>query len=416
MTDLEVTVEDIHQAAENIKNEALLTPLRKFRTLGQTAGCDQLFLKLECYQRCKSFKFRGALNKIKKIPEGSTVICCSAGNHSQGVALASTICNCKSVIYMPENATVAKVQATQHYGGNVIQKGPSFDDAKAEMTKELEKNPEYIFVPPFDDKDIIAGQGTIGLEILDQLPDVDTVVIPIGGGGLISGVAVAVKSAKKNVRIIGVQMASCPGCFKKFNEYKKHEKRVFAREAPTPLADGIAVKVPGVINFNIIRQLVDDIVIVTEDEVALAVALLAERGKLIVEGSGAAPVAAVLNKKFKFTNNEKICCIISGGNIPLQMLARCIERALFLRKTRVELDVIIPYGTRHMTQMLKVFVDNNVQVISCTTVSHVDTVANKDHYSVVVDFLDPSILKTIQRKFDDFGWSYSIQSTRPVDE
>lgn len=414
LPELPVSIKDIEEACQNLKGNALLTPCRQFTGLSDKCNC-KLYLKLECFQRCKSFKFRGAFNKIQKIPKGSTTICCSAGNHSQGCALASTLCGCKSIIYMAENAAVAKVQSTEHYGGHVIQKGANFDEAKAEMQKDLDAHPEYIYVPPFDDPDVIAGQGTIGKEIIDQLPDVNTIVVPIGGGGLISGVAIAVKTLKPNTRIIGVQMASSPSCYKLFNKKKKHEKRVLAPETKTPLADGIAVKEPGKMNLEIIYKLVDNIVIVTEDEVAAAVAMLAERGKLITEGAGATPFAAVYNKKFEYFSEEKICCIVSGGNIPLQMLARCIERALFLRKSRVVLEVYLPYGSVHMTHMLKVFVDNNVNVISCKTVSHVDTVANQDHYSVVIDLHDPNELQSITNRFDDYGWTYMIEDTRPVE-
>ena len=410
---LPVTIKDIEEACENLKGTSILTPCRQFTGLSEKCQCN-LFLKLECFQRCKSFKFRGAFNKIQKIPKGSTTICCSAGNHSQGCALASTLCGCKSIVYMAENATVAKVQSTEHYGGHVIQKGGNFDEAKAEMQKDLDAHPDYIYVPPFDDPDVIAGQGTIGKEIIDQVPDVNIVVVPIGGGGLISGVAIAIKSLKPNTKIIGVQMASSPSCYLLFNKNKKHEKKVFVPEIKTPLADGIAVKQPGSMNLDIIYKIVDDIVIVTEDDVAASVAMLAERGKLITEGAGATSFAAVYFKKFEYYSNDKICCFISGGNIPLQMLARCIEGALFLRNSRVVLDVILPYGSVHMSHMLKVFVDNRVNVISCKTVSHVDTFANQDHYSVVIDLHDPDELENIKNEFEMHGWTYTIESTRAV--
>ncbi|KAK8878603.1 hypothetical protein M9Y10_005383 [Tritrichomonas musculus] len=417
MTDLEslpVKWKDIEKACENLKDNAVITPCRRFTGLSDQCQCD-LYLKLECFQRCKSFKFRGAFNKITMVPKGSTIICCSAGNHSQGCALSSTINGCKSIIYMPENAPVAKVQATEHYGGHVIQKGATFDDAKAEMQKDLDAHPEYIYIPPFDDVDIIAGQGTIGKEIVDQLPDVNYVVVPVGGGGLAAGVAVAIKNMKPNTKIIAVQMASCPYAYLLYNKHRKHEKKVIVHSVKTPLADGIAVKEPGKINLEILYKIVDDFVIVTEDEVAVSVAMLAERGKLITEGAGATSFAAVYFKKFEYFSTDKVCCIISGGNIPLQMLARCIERALFIRKSRVVLDVILPYGSSHMSQMLKVFVDNHVNVVSCRTVSHVDTVANQDHYNVVVDLHDANELKNIMNEFNEHNWTYSVESTTPVE-
>ena len=410
-----INLDDVEDARERIKDAAVVTPLIHFENLSKMCNCD-LFFKLENLQRCKAFKFRGALNKLRQLKPGTTVCCVSAGNHSQGTALASTLCGCKSVIYMPSNAMISKVQATEGYGGKVVLEGANFDEAKAAMEKALSENPDWVFVPPYEDKDIMAGQGTVGLEIIEQLPEVDTVVVPIGGGGLIGGVAYTIKQLKKSVRVIGVQMSSCPIAYKQFYKHKGKEPRVFAKEQKSPLADGIAVKSPGKANLDIIYDFVDDIVIVNEDEVAMAIALMAERGKFIAEGAGAVAFAAILNKKFKFYNKEKIVAVVSGGNIPLPMLERCIERALFLRESRVTISVVTPYGSINMKEMIDIIVNNKAEIFSLTKEPQVDTIANKDHCSIIIDAPTPESLIKIKQEFDLKSWSYTIENTAAIDE
>jgi threonine dehydratase len=271
---------------------------------------------------------------VKTLPAGCTVATCSAGNHSQGVALAARLCGSRSVIYMAQIAPVSKVEATRHYGGEVIQVGASFDEAKDACLEAVAAHDDWYFVHPFNDREVIAGTGTIGLEILEQCPEIETIVLSIGGGGLISGVSFVAKSLKPGVRIVGVQLASCPHTYRRFHADRGQEVSPIAtKEAIFPLAEEIAVKRVGVR----IRRYVDDIVLVTEDEVA--VALLAERGKVITEG------AAVLARKFAFRPDEHVAVVLSGGNIQLSMLARCIDRALFLRGSRAGLNVVLPYGT-----------------------------------------------------------------------
>lgn len=404
-----LTMADILAAKERIADHAVVTPCIDSDNIGHMVNA-QIYFKLETMQRCKAFKFRGALNKLRTIPEGSTVCAVSAGNHSQGVALAASLCNCKATIFMPENAPSAKVKATQHYGGTVIQTGATFDDAKNEMFKALEQHKDWIFVPPYNDREIIAGTGTIGLEIAQQIPKVQTVVVPIGGGGLISGIAYALKALKPKVRIIGVQMASCPATYKIYNQNKNKAIEGIRHETLTPLADGIAVKTPGNLNLAIINDLVDEIVIVSEDEVAEAVALLAERSKVISEGAGATPLAAVLSKKFKYQPNEVICCVVSGGNIPLRMLARCIDRALFLRQNRVSVSVIVPYGTSHFAKLVNVLAKQHAEIVSCMSAPHVDTVANQEQYTIIMDVDGPDHLNDIKTECESNGWYFEIQS------
>ena len=410
-----ITMKDVKDAQERIKDHAIVTPLVTSDNISSIVGCSVNF-KLETMQRCKAFKFRGALNKMRTVPAGSTVVAVSAGNHSQGVALASSLCECKSIIYMPENAPSAKVQATQHYGGQVVQKGATFDDAKAEMMKALDEHKDWIFVSPYNDPYIIAGTATIGAEIVDQCPDVDTVIVPIGGGGLISGIAYAVKNLKPNTRVIGVQMASCPATYLLYNE--KHHKKDDAPLEPeslTPLADGIAVKSPGDLHLQIIYDLVDEIVVVNEDEVACAVALLAERAKVISEGAGATPLAALLYKKFSFKPTEKCVCVVSGGNIPLRMLSRCIDRALFLRKQRVSVSVIVPYGTQYLAKLMDILTVKHAEVVSCMSAPHVDTFANKEQYIIIIDVDGDEMLKNIQKECEANGWAFMVQDVGAIE-
>ena len=405
-----ITLDDVYSAKERIKDHIIHTPLMHYDNLAALCGCN-LHLKLETMQRCKAFKFRGALNKILTIPTGSTCVAVSAGNHSQGVALASSLTGNKSIIYMPETAPSAKVQATQHYGGKVIKIGKTFDEAKTEMLKALEQNPELIFVPPYNDPYIIAGTGTIGLEILEDLSNVDTVVVPIGGGGLISGIAYTLKQLKPSIIIIGVNMASCPSTYKLFHEKKGVTHSIKCTETITPLADGIAVKSPGELNLEIIYDLVDDIVVVNEDEVALSVALLAERGKLITEGAGATTFAAVYNHKFSFKSNENIVCIVSGGNIQLRMLARCIDRALFLRKIRISANVVLPYGTIHLANLIQLLADKHVEVVSCLSAPHVDTPANKEQYHLIFDIETHDDIDLLTKECLFRGWDLVIRES-----
>jgi threonine dehydratase len=411
-----VTLDDVREAADRIKGQVRVTPLVNSDNISGLAGC-RIYLKLECFQRVKAFKFRGALNKILMLPPGSVCCCCSAGNHSQGVALAASLCGFRSVVFMAETAPSAKVQATRQYGGDVRLVGTSFDEAQAACLEALRVHDDWVFVPPYNDKHVIAGAGTIGLEILNQLPDADTVVVPIGGGGLISGVALAIKAIKPSARVIGVQMASCPSTYKLFYEHlgKEMPDRL-PKAAVTPLAEGISVKSPGQLCLAMIYRFVDDVVVVTEDDVAIAIALLAERGKVVAEGAGAVSLAAILAKKFAFRPDEKVVAIISGGNIQLSILSRCIDRALFLRQSRVSLSVVLPYGTVHFSRLLDVFAANRAELVTCLPVPHVNTLANTDKFNVVLDIPSLQALRTIQEECARCGWLCVLGSTASTND
>jgi threonine dehydratase len=283
------------------------------------------FLKAECLQRSGSFKIRGAYNKIFHLtPEERArgVIAASAGNHAQGVALAAQLHGIQATIVMPSFASLTKIMATQALGAEVVLEGATFDDAAAHALA-LQQEHGFTTVHPFDDELVIAGQGTIGLEIIEQLPKVSVVVVPVGGGGLISGIATAVKALRPEARVIGVQAAGCAAVRSSLEAGYPVEVSV----AQT-IADGIAVKHPGALTLPIIRDLVDEVVEVTDDEIARGIVQCAQRTKLVVEGAGAAGVAALLADKVSLESSDTVCTVLSGGNIDGNLLARVIEQVM----------------------------------------------------------------------------------------
>ncbi len=283
-----------------------------------------LYLKTENLQTTGSFKLRGAYYKISQLTQAQRqagILACSAGNHAQGVALAATSMGIKSTVCMPDGAPISKVEATKALGAEVCLVRGTYDDAQAKAF-ELQKQTGATFIHPFDDEAVIAGQGTIGLELLEQLPDVEAVVVPIGGGGLISGVAFAVKSLMPQVKVYGVQAERAAGMLE-----SRRAGRPITLQASNTFADGIAVKHPGDLTFQLCQQYVDDIVSVTEDEIAAAILALMEKQKLVAEGAGAVSVAAALFHKLPI-EGKKTVCIVSGGNIDVTILSRVITRGL----------------------------------------------------------------------------------------
>lgn len=285
----------------------------------------EVYLKTENLQVTGSFKIRGSYFKISQLSDEEKkkgVIACSAGNHAQGVALAATKNGIKSLICLPDGAPISKVEATKKYGAEVCMVKGVYDDAYNKAL-QLKEEKGYTFIHPFDDPDVIAGQGTIGLEILEQLPDVDAVVVPIGGGGLIAGVAYTVKHINPNCKVYGVQAAGAPSMLTSVNDGK-----IETLDRVQTIADGIAVKTPGEHTFELVNKYVDGIYTVSDDEIALAILTLLEQQKLIAEGAGAVPVAAVMNGKIPDISGKKVCCLVSGGNIDVTILSRVIERGL----------------------------------------------------------------------------------------
>ena len=315
-------ITDIKKAKEILDVNARKTPLVKsFYLTSKTGG--EIYLKLENMQLTGSFKFRGAFNKISQLTNEEKergVIACSAGNHAQGVALSSHLLGIKSKIVMPTSAPQAKVDATRGYGSEVILYGDTFDDAKAKC-EEIIKETGETYLHPYDDVEVMAGQGTIGLDILDDMWDVDTVIVPIGGGGIISGIAVALKSFNPSINIIGVQADNVHGMKASYDAGRILEHY----EAPT-IADGCAVKIPGNLTFEIVKDLVDEIVTVSEEELEVAMKDLMQRGKAVVEGAGALATAALLAGKVdKYVQGKKVVAVISGGNVDLKRISSVCE-------------------------------------------------------------------------------------------
>ena len=329
-----LTLDKIYHAAFMLKGIARTTDLLVSNNLKPDTN---IYLKTENLQVTGSFKVRGAYYKISQLTEEQKkagVIACSAGNHAQGVALSATKNGIKSVVCMPDGAPITKVEATKGYGAEVVLVPGVYDDAYNKAL-ELQKEKGYTFVHPFDDEDVIAGQGTIGLEILNQLENIDSVVVPIGGGGLISGVAFAIKSLKPNIKVYGVQAANAPSMYESIKR-----KEQITLETVSTFADGIAVKHPGDNTFNLVSKYVDEIVTVTEDEIALAILSLMEKQKLVAEGAGATSVAAVLSDKIP-TAGKNVVCVVSGGNIDVNILSRVLTRGLKSSGRNVNMQIAL---------------------------------------------------------------------------
>lgn len=318
-----LTLDKIYQAAYTLKNVARKTDLLAAPNLGSSAN---LYLKAENLQVTGSFKLRGAYNKIASLTEeqkAAGIIACSAGNHAQGVALAATKMGIRSVVCMPDGAPISKVEATKRLGAEVQLVKGAYDDAY-EYALQLQKETGATFIHPFNDELVIAGQGTIGLEILKQLPSVDAVIVPVGGGGLIAGVACAIKSLNPNVKVYGVQAANAPSMVRSVRD-----GNIVTLDSVATFADGIAVKTPGDTTYAMTRQYVDEVVTVSEDEIAAAILALIEKQKLIAEGAGAVSVAAAMFGKLPI-EGKNVVCVVSGGNIDVNILSRVITRGLVM--------------------------------------------------------------------------------------
>ena len=324
-----LTLDDIQAAAGALAGVAHETPLDGSSTFSGMTG-RPVYLKLENLQKTGSFKLRGAYYKIHQLSSSEKsrgVIAASAGNHAQGVAYAARHAGIRAVIVMPETAPLSKVSATRGYGAEVVLAGNSYDEAYV-RAKELEVRDGLTFVHAFNDAAVMAGQGTIGLEILRQLPDVAAVVVPVGGGGLIAGVATAIKALAPHVKVYGVQAEGADAMARS----KAADLLIQSKEAST-IADGIAVKAPGDRTFEVVRNYVDDIVTIDDEAIASAILMLLERAKLVVEGAGAIGLAALLHGKIP--TQGPVACLISGGNIDVNFIARIIERGLVKAGRRV---------------------------------------------------------------------------------
>jgi threonine dehydratase len=329
-----LTLDKIYHANFILKEVVRTTDLILASSL---SGENQVYLKTENLQVTGSFKVRGAYYKISQLSEeekSKGIIACSAGNHAQGVALAAQKSNIPCLICMPDGAPISKVEATKSYGAEVLLVKGTYDDAYAKAI-ELQKEEGRTFIHPFDDIDVIAGQGTIGLEILEQLSEVDAVVVPIGGGGLISGIGFIIKHLKPECKIIGVQAA---GAASMYEAVKCGENKCLA--FVDTFADGIAVKTPGDNTFKEVNKYVDEIVTVADDEIAAAILMLMEKQKLVAEGAGAVTVAASMFGKINM-KGKKVVCLVSGGNIDVNILSRVITRGMVMSGRRSTVNIAL---------------------------------------------------------------------------
>ncbi len=373
-----LTLDSIYHAAFTMKNVVRKTDLIHAPKL--STGC-KVFLKTENLQVTGSFKVRGAFYKISQLSSEERahgVIACSAGNHAQGVALSAARIGIPATICIPGSAPISKVEATRSYGAKVELVKGVYDDAAARAT-ELQQQTGATFIHPFDDERVIAGQGTVGLEILDQLPEVDAVIVPIGGGGLIAGIAFAMKSLKPSVKIYGVQAAGAPSMY---DAIANHERKALPSVAT--MADGIAVKMPGVLTYDLCTKYVDEIVTVTDDEICAAILALIEKQKMIAEGAGAVPVAAVLANKLPL-EGKNVVCLVSGGNIDVTILSRVINRGLLMTGRTARLRIELSDTPGQLVAVSAILAECGANV---TSVDHNRTSNNK---KITDCFLDIAI-------------------------
>lgn len=353
----QINIAEVYKAAEVLRDVA-----RHPKLIGPTAlnSEAEVYLKPENLQRTGSFKLRGAYYKMSQLSDEERkrgVIACSAGNHAQGVALAAAHAGIKATICLPAGAPISKVEATKSYGAEVVMVSGVYDDAYARAL-ELQKEYGYTLVHPFDDPKVIAGQGTIGLEIIEEMPDVDAVIVPVGGGGLISGVAFAIKTLKPNVKVYGVQAEGAPSMAISLTDGKRERL-----EKVSTIADGIAVKEPGENTFDLCEKYVDEVVTVTDDEVAAAILTLIEQQKLVAEGAGAVSAAAVMFNKVP-VNGKKVVCVISGGNIDVTSLNRVITRGLVKNGRDCTITVLLSDKPGQLSKVCSVIGDLGANILS----------------------------------------------------
>ena len=353
-----LSVNDFQTAARRLKNVIHTIPLSSSKTFSEMSGAE-VYLKYENQQKTGSFKVRGAYNKImKRYEEGglSAVVASSAGNHAQGVAFAASQIGVPATIVMPRSTPIAKVSATEGYGAKVVLHGSIYDEAYAKACEIVEEEGAE-FIHPFDDEDVMAGQGTIALEILSDLPTVDMIFVPAGGGGLVSGIAACAKQINPRIQIIGVQAEGANSIVASFQK-----EQVMPSSRVHTIADGIAVKTPGAKTMQYINQYVDQMVTVSDAELAGAILLLLERTKQVVEPAGAASLAAVLNHKADIAG-KKVCCVLSGGNIDVSFIHKVVEKGLVTRGRHLKFSTVMPDAPGSLERFAHLVAEQNANVI-----------------------------------------------------
>ncbi|MGH7574125.1 MAG: threonine ammonia-lyase [Longimicrobiales bacterium] len=393
----QITVEDIREARERIAGGAVTTPCPQALGLaGLMPGTP--YLKLESLQRTGSFKDRGALNRLLDLNADERrrgVVTASAGNHAQAVAYHCQRLGIPAAVVMPERTPLIKVTSTRRYGARIAFHGATLSDAQVEA-KRIEREERRVLVHAFDDNRVIAGQGTIGLELLEQVPGVTVVVVPIGGGGLISGIALAMKNARPSLRVIGVEAAAAASAVASLRE-----DRVIGIETAETIADGIAVKRIGERTFPLIQRLVDDVVTVDETQIATALHVLLERQKLVAEGAGAAPLAALLSGKIPLSGDDVVVNVLSGGNIDVNIIGRVIGRGLVDDGRIAHLMVTVPDRPGELARLTSLVAQTGANILEIGhrrafadigvaevgIVMHLET-RGRDHVANIVDLIE----------------------------
>ncbi|UKS53786.1 threonine ammonia-lyase [Mycoplasma feriruminatoris] len=381
------TVDEIKQIHQEISKIIHYTPLHYADKLSALTG-NNVYLKLENLQKTGSFKLRGATNKINKLTDEEKkhgIIAASAGNHAQGVAYAATNLGLKSTIVMPENAPVAKIQATEKYGGKVVLSGRYFDDALAKAM-EIKEKENLTLIHAFDDIEIIKGQATIAYEIDQQIKNIDYCLVPIGGGGLMSGISAYLKQVNPNIKMIGVEAANVNS----YQQAKALNKPVMIESKPS-IADGIAVKKVSDLTFSILNQYVDDVVVVSEEEIAEAMLFLMENCKFVTEGSGAVTAAALMFDKLNIKNqNKTVVGLVSGGNIDIAMVGNIINKALIKTNRRLVLSVNIPSDNKEILNVINIINSCGAKIFKIKTNRDIMYLElNEIHTTFIIDLSNP---------------------------
>jgi threonine dehydratase len=375
-----ISFSDVEQARKRIGDSIFLSPCAYSETLSKMTG-TKCWLKLENLQMTGSFKERGACNKLMAMSaeeRARGVICASAGNHAQGVAYHAARLGVDATIVMPETTPLIKVQSTRNFGGRVVLFGANYDDA-FERAKEIEAEEKRVFVHPFDDDLIMAGQGTIGLELLEQNPYIEAVVVAVGGGGLAAGIAVAIKETNPRIKVFGVETTVLAS----MKEALKAGGPVTLPAART-IAEGIAVRRAGDRTIDVVRKYVDDIVLVDEEEIAEAILMFLEREKTVAEGAGAASLAALLHRRIPSVLGKKVVVVVSGGNIDVNVISRIIERGLVKSGRVVRLSVTIPDIAGSLARLTRIVADTKASVVQ---IHHDRTFAKTELNEAVVELV-----------------------------
>ena len=397
MSDKKLTLDNVYKARYALKDVAIQTDVLYAPKLKPGA---ELYLKTENLQITGSFKVRGAYYKMSRLTEAEKakgVIACSAGNHAQGVALAAQKNGIKSVICLPDSAPISKVEATRSYGAEICLVDGVYDDAYAKAL-QLRDEMGYTFIHPFDAPDVIAGQGTIALELIEQIPDMDAVIVPIGGGGLISGIAYTIKKLNPNVKVYGVQASGAPSMLNSI-----HDEHIEKLDKVFTIADGIAVKEPGTLTYEICSKYVDEIVTVTDDEISAAILALMEKHKLVTEGAGAVAVAAAMFDKIDL-KGKKTVCLLSGGNIDVTILSRVINRGLLMSGRNCQLNIELVDKPGQLLNVSRIIAEQGGNV---TAVHHEHLGAGADvngcYLRVTLETRNFEHIEQIKKALTDFG-------------